>query len=128
MLLFLLPSCIPRGYLMFGWIHVMILGICRPTHPYQEVPPQTQPCTHNFYIKLKVIGALLLPNPSMYTIFVAQPTDVPFLSAAGEIFNICYLKTPIFDKTDSLMYAVSKSRPTHERTFKFSNPPLLDYQ
>ena len=70
---------------------MMILGICGPTHPYQEVTPQTQPCTHNFYIKLKVIGALLLPNPPMYTIFVAQPTYVHSLSAAGEIFHIFYL-------------------------------------
>ena len=41
-------------------------------------------------------------------------------------FSLKYARIlPIFDKTDPLMYAVSKTRPTHVRTFWISKPTLI---
>ena len=55
-----------RGeYLIYGWIHMMILDICWPTHPYQEFSPRTHPCTPNFHIFPKHIRTYLWPNPPM---------------------------------------------------------------
>ena len=41
-------------------------------------------------------------------------------------FSLKYARIlPIFDKTDPLMYAVSKTRPTHVRTFWISKATLI---
>ena len=93
----------------------------KPTHVHAIFTFSIRTLAH-FYDLTHSCTQILSGSTHFCTIF--QAPQAKFLKIWP--FSLKYARIlPIFDKTDPLMYAVSKTRPTHVRTFWISKPTLI---